>query len=300
MGRPQRLDPHGGIHHIFNRSARRYDAFLDDRDRQTFLKCARESIAAVGGEMLAVCLMGNHFHMIVRFPTGGLSLCLKLLKENYTRLFNQAHGYDGPLFRSRFESNPIFTDEALLTMTRYVHRNPLELGFSIESYRWSSHRFYLGAARRPAWLHVELVVSMLGGVEAYRKFVHTDWPSDEWPMGAARGQMLPVPAVAQHYPALGPIDDAVLAVAECEPATLRESQRGVTNLPRLVALVIADEKRIHPAEQIAEHFGYASKAAMRKGLASGRRELDNSAAARNLWRQAQENLAANSNFTQSA
>ena len=155
MTRPMRLDPADGIHHLMNRSARRYDCFLDDRDRRFFINLLSDACDKRGAKVLALCLMGNHFHLVVRFPAGGVSGLMKQVSENYTRAFNQFHGYDGPLFRSRFKSLLVVDDEYLINLVRYVHRNPLELGYRLPTYRWSTFPIYCGNRRQPDWVDIE-------------------------------------------------------------------------------------------------------------------------------------------------
>ena len=72
------------------------------------------------------------------------------------------------------------TDAYLLTLLRYIHRNPVEAGLVSDpaEYKWSSHLSYLGQ-RRPAWLTIEPTLAMFGdsAVDAtatYRRFMLED------------------------------------------------------------------------------------------------------------------------------
>lgn len=152
-----------------NRGAARQPIFLDDADR---LELGHRLVAIHEEhevDVLAYCLMGNHFHLLLRSPPGVLSVAMQHLSSVYTRRFNLHHGRDGPLFRSRFLSIPVETDPYLLWVTRYIHRNPLDLpGVDrLDGYRWSSYQVYLGLRPVPVFVDLEPVMGVLGGgVEA--------------------------------------------------------------------------------------------------------------------------------------
>jgi len=118
--------------------------------------------------------MGNHFHLVVHCPSGGLSATVHQFAGKYVRQFNRAHGFDGSLFRDRFFNELITSEESLLQTTRYVHRNPLELGLDITRYQWSSYRAYVGLARPSAWLACSVPLGAAGGMDSYQSFVETE------------------------------------------------------------------------------------------------------------------------------
>jgi hypothetical protein len=118
--------------------------------------------------------MDTHYHLLLRCPDGGLSSAMQRLGSLYTRHVNDRIGRDGALFRGRFHSKLIVDDRYLLAATRYIHRNALDVREvdSVEHYRWSSHRTYLGLRRRPDWLYTDTVLSSFGGdAGAFGEFV---------------------------------------------------------------------------------------------------------------------------------
>lgn len=177
-----------------NRGHRYVPIFLDDQDRRLFLQLASDSLKATGVEAAAYCLMGNHFHLIVHCPQSGLSAMMQRLAGRYTRAFNARHGGDGPLFRSRFASTSITTDAQLLAVTRYVHRNPLELRFRIDDYPWSSYASYLTGVV-PEWLTTAFVLQLQGGSVEHRRFVEAPQPADKFTL--ANGTRT-APDLAEH------------------------------------------------------------------------------------------------------
>jgi putative transposase len=129
-------------YHIYNRGYQRSVIFRDDQDRRQFLSkldlfCQRDDV-----ELLAYCLMDNHYHLAVWQRTERpLSRTMHSLLMGYTRYFNRKYGLSGSLFQSRFQAKPIFDDYAMARLTRYIHLNPHPY-FDFRTYRWSSYRQY--------------------------------------------------------------------------------------------------------------------------------------------------------------
>ncbi len=72
---PRRLIPDGnsgGLFHVISRVVDRRLIFGGDECRQ-FLKLARGHAAFGGLELITWCVMGNHFHLLVRIPPGSIS-----------------------------------------------------------------------------------------------------------------------------------------------------------------------------------------------------------------------------------
>ncbi len=92
----------------------------------------------------------------------------------YTQHFNRAMQTDGPLFRGRYRSIVVDADAYLLTVSRYIHRNPLEAGLvdELRDYPWSSYPAYVGTTAPDPWLQQETIRSAISPrPENYRAFV---------------------------------------------------------------------------------------------------------------------------------
>ena len=93
--------------------------------------------------ILSYCVMSNHWHFVV-WPReeGEVTAFFRWLANTHAMRWRVAHrtvGY-GHLYQGRFKSFPIEQDEHLLTVCRYVERNPLtaDLVPKAEEWRWSS------------------------------------------------------------------------------------------------------------------------------------------------------------------
>lgn len=100
-------------------------------------------------ELHAFCLMGNHFHLVLKqLVDGGISHYLALIQNSYTRYFNLKHKRTGVLFNTQFKAVLIENDNDLLNVSRYIHLNPLTAKVVADesrlgSYAWSSLAYYL-------------------------------------------------------------------------------------------------------------------------------------------------------------
>lgn len=162
MARRPRQQSTSDIHHVMNRGVDRQPVFLGDRDRLDFGNGLDEIHRRFGVETLAYCLMGNHYHLLLRAPGGALSSAMHHLGTSYTSRTNLRNGRDGPLFRGRYHSIPVETDHYLTWVARYIHRNPLDIAGVTHpaSYRWSSYRAYVGLRPAPSFLAADLVLGM--------------------------------------------------------------------------------------------------------------------------------------------
>lgn len=162
MSRRPRLDGEGAVHHVMNRGVNRQQIFFGDVDRVEFGRLLAAIHARFGVCTLAYALMGNHYHLLLRTPDGGLSDAMHHLALNYVRRTNARIGRDGPLFRGRFHSIRVTTDAYLAHAARYIHRNPLAIvGVDHPSdHRWSSYRTYLGLRPPASFLDIAPVLSL--------------------------------------------------------------------------------------------------------------------------------------------
>jgi hypothetical protein len=226
--------------------------------------------------------MTNHFHLLLSCPEAGLSEAMQSLQFRYAQWFNHRYDRDGPLFRGRFTSVLVQTDEQLATVGRYIHRNPLDVvgRSALSSYRWSSLACYLGVRRGLEWLHTGelLQLASAGDADRFREFVEVDVPSDSW---------------APEGPLSGPTCDDVEAVVNSlvEPARASRPPTGdATKLARALAITLCVELRVAPSPDLAVRYGLASPATIRTIARRGRLRIASDPAFADLRRQAVESL----------
>jgi len=220
---PQRKDNlvNGEIYHIYNRGVDKRDIFMDDEDRIRFIHDLYEfndsnpspninnilnykkiKSLEVGlpnierkprellVEILAFCIMDNHYHLIIKQKKeGGITEFMRKLGTGYTNYFNKKYDRTGALFGGKFKSICIKKDAHFMYLPIYVHLNPLDLKFPewrekklkdinkaiefLDSYRWSSYIDYTGKKNFPSLINKDYILSRVGNENKFKKEIIT-------------------------------------------------------------------------------------------------------------------------------
>jgi REP element-mobilizing transposase RayT len=200
MARPLRVDVKWGWYHISARGIERRRIFHGSRYYQHFIELLEEMSSRYAVEVHAYCLMGNHYHLIIRTPEANASKAMQWLNVSYSAWFNAKQDRVGHVFQGRFSSVLIDNDGSWLLMaSEYLHLNPVRTagmglgkrdnraegrGFreacgeevgkrfeEIRKFKWSSYPAYAGYSGKPKWLHTEVILARSGGKTRYRKAV---------------------------------------------------------------------------------------------------------------------------------
>ena len=75
--------------------------------------------------MLAYCLRGNHYHVVLHTRRANLSRLMPHLNGVVTQACNRRHRKVGHLFQGRFKAILVVRDGYLLEVFRYVELNPV-------------------------------------------------------------------------------------------------------------------------------------------------------------------------------
>lgn len=140
MPRRPREDFDGAIHHVYARGNNRDAIFRDHGDRQLYLVILKGVVEVYDWTILAFCLMGNHFHLVVKTRHANLGPGMQRLLGHYGRFFNQRYDRSGHVFKRPYGAVPIRSEAQLATALNYVTENPVEANFctTAEEWPWSS------------------------------------------------------------------------------------------------------------------------------------------------------------------
>ena len=160
----------GAIYHVLSRGDRREDIFLDDTDRQEFLKTLAEACQKTGWQVHAYCLMNDHFHLVVETPNANLVEGMRWLLSAYTSRLNRRHQLFGHVFSGRYMALLVEGSGKgyLRTVCDYVHLNPvrakkLKRKERLLVFPWSSLAWYMTTpAHRPGWMRVDRLLGEHG------------------------------------------------------------------------------------------------------------------------------------------
>jgi putative transposase len=131
----------GAYYHVINRGNNRSVVFHGPSDYMAFVHLMELVQERVPLEIVAACLMPNHFHLVVSPLRGSdLSRWMHWLLTTHSNHYHLGHGTAGRVWQGRFKAFPIEQDHHLLTVMRYVERNALRAGMvaHAEDWPWSS------------------------------------------------------------------------------------------------------------------------------------------------------------------
>lgn len=129
---------------MLSRGNDRATVFHSANEYQAFIALLDEARQRHSVDLLAFCLMPNHFHLVAHVEQSAeLSAMMQWWLTSHVRRHHQRHVSSGHVWQGRFKSFPIQEDEHLLTVLRYVLLNPCraQLVRSPWEWRWSSLRF---------------------------------------------------------------------------------------------------------------------------------------------------------------
>jgi REP element-mobilizing transposase RayT len=167
------------VYHVISRSV--LDGYpFGDEEKDELVKILIKFSKLYFTEVLGFCVMGNHFHLLVRmlpesdfsdddikkrykkFYTDGrqiaekkvpvyrckwasLSELVREIKQTFSRYFNKHHNRRGTLWGERFKSLIVEDGQALINCLAYIDLNPLRANIvkCPEHYRWSSIGYHV-------------------------------------------------------------------------------------------------------------------------------------------------------------
>ena len=130
------------MYHATARGVDRCAIFRDDDDRRFFLRLLAPVVERHLWHCHALCLMDNHYHVVVETYVDLLATGMRRLNGAYAQRFNRRHRRTGHLFGDRYHAWIISTERHLRATCRYVLLNPVRAGLCerAEDWRWSSAR----------------------------------------------------------------------------------------------------------------------------------------------------------------
>src|SRR5262245_9866680 len=125
MGRPCRLDPPGGWHHVWGRGIAKRPIFETRADIRRFQAALARAVRRGDIEVHSFTFLTTHFHLLIRSPRGKLSAALGRVLWDFTHYFNRKRHRDGTVWRGRFCSKPVTSLHYRRILVRYIDANPV-------------------------------------------------------------------------------------------------------------------------------------------------------------------------------
>ncbi len=141
--------------------------FHKDEDFSAFERVLGEGLDRYPVDLLTYCLMGNHWHLVLRPRTNeALGRLMGWVGVTHVRRHHEHYRIrgGGHLYQGRFKSFPVQDDAHFLTVCRYVEANALRAGLVNRAEEW-----------------------MWGGLYARRKRASKPFKLSGWPVKRPRG-----------------------------------------------------------------------------------------------------------------
>jgi len=202
MARIARLKVKGepAVYHVISRTT--LEGFvLGDVEKDHLLGLMKRLSEFYFAEILGFCVMGNHFHLLVRMhPESGysdeeirerydrrygeekaaslgdrqmrelgkkmadLSEYVKEIKQDFSRYYNKLHRKKGYFWSERFKSVIVENGETLINCLAYIELNPVRAGLvkRPEDYRWCSLGYHVQTRNKGRFLSLDFGLREFG------------------------------------------------------------------------------------------------------------------------------------------
>jgi REP element-mobilizing transposase RayT len=186
MGRRLRVEYPGAIYHVVQRGNNREFIFGRPDERNYLIEQVSNAVEVDGVTVFAYVVMSNHYHLLLRTDGEFLSKVMHRINTKYSRYFNHDSGRDrtGVVFEGRYKAILVQNDDYLLSLVRYIHRNPVRAGIASKlcDYRWSSDACYRQQGNRPGggvFVNCDFILRMFSdkkqiALREYERFMEND------------------------------------------------------------------------------------------------------------------------------
>lgn len=148
-------------YHIYNRGVEKRNIFEDEQDYSVFLSYIKTYLTPKNEEklrqiitfekstskekdqatkllrlnnfcteikLICYCLMPNHFHFLIKQKSEtSIDYFMNSLGTRYTLFFNKKYKRVGPLYQSTYKAVLVESEQQLLWLSHYIHRNPTSI-----------------------------------------------------------------------------------------------------------------------------------------------------------------------------
>ncbi|MBC7943157.1 transposase [Candidatus Saccharibacteria bacterium] len=176
----------GQYYHLYNRGVDRQNIFQEPGDYFYFLSLLKRHLSDTTAtdsygrafakfseevELMAFCLMPNHFHILcyLKEPDGIVHL-MRSVMTAYSMYFNKKYQRTGGLYEGPFLASRIENEAYLWHVSRYIHLNPLDIGQDFRQYPYSSIAYFAGE-KKADWLRASNLIETDKDVREYLEFV---------------------------------------------------------------------------------------------------------------------------------
>ena len=143
------------LYHLYNQGNNRRNIFFSEGDFRTFINISKDRLLPFA-DVLAWCLMPNHFHLLIRpteaglipkkvgnLTSTGIANGMRLLQSQYGQFLNSRMGWSGSVFRQKAKWMEMTTILHSTVCFRYIHQNPIRSQLVLQAENWPFSSLHL-------------------------------------------------------------------------------------------------------------------------------------------------------------
>ena len=190
------------VYHVVSRAV--LDGYpFGDAEKDLFFQVVRRLGKIYFTEILGICMMGDHFHLLIRMlpatdvpdseirqrverfvdkgnkralaeaqiPSfaakwSSLAEFVREVKQGFTRPYNRRHNRRGFLWGERFKSVIVEPGNALVNCLAYIDMNPVRAGLveNPEDYRWNAIGYHVQTGNKDNFLSLDFGLEAFNGL----------------------------------------------------------------------------------------------------------------------------------------
>ena len=154
--------------------------FFDEGDAGRFREQLKFCLETYGVTLYAYAIMPNHYHLLVRTRWANLGRFMQRLNTSYALYSRYKHKKPGHRLEGRYKAKLVQGDEYRVTLTRYIHLNPVKVKAAVALTRterrrllerpgWSSYGGYVDGKREEEWVSYEVLREFGSGLDEARR-----------------------------------------------------------------------------------------------------------------------------------
>jgi len=129
--------------HVMTQGINKSYIFEKEEDIKQYIKIMKNLSKEQEIEIIAYCIMNNHAHILIKTENlRELSKYMQRLNTSYGKYYNQKYNRVGYVFRDRYQSEGIYSEEHLYNCIKYIYENPVKAGIcnKAEEYLYSNYK----------------------------------------------------------------------------------------------------------------------------------------------------------------
>lgn len=123
--------------HVITQGINKSYIFQNAEDIKYYIKNMYKLEKELNVKLIAYCIMNNHAHMLLKTEKiTELSKYMHRLNTIYAIYYNKKYSRVGYLFRDRYKSEGIYSEEHLYNCIKYMYDNPVKAGICKSAYEY--------------------------------------------------------------------------------------------------------------------------------------------------------------------